>query len=53
MAHSSGFSITGLTILNGGDGYASNATYTLVALDPGQGSGFANNDDELTILVET
>ena len=41
MAHSSGFSITGLTILNGGDGYASNATYTLVALDPGQGSGFA------------
>jgi len=40
MALNSGFSITGLTLLASGSGYANSTTYNLVALDPGQGSGF-------------
>lgn len=40
MAHSSGFSITGLTLIASGSGFAEDDEYDLIALDPGQGSGF-------------
>jgi hypothetical protein len=40
MAHSSGFSITGLTLIASGSGFATDDEYDLIALDPGQGSGF-------------
>ena len=39
MALNSGFSITGLTLLAGGSGFANSTTYNLIANDPGQGSG--------------
>ena len=41
MAVNSGYSITGLTILNGGSNFTADSTFNLVANDPGQGSGFA------------
>ena len=40
MAISNGFNITALTIVRGGSGFANSTTFDLVALDPGQGSGF-------------
>ena len=40
MALSSGFSITGLTLLASGSGFATSTTYDLIASDPGQGSNF-------------
>ena len=36
----SGFSITGLTLLASGSGFANSTTYDLIASDPGQGSNF-------------
>jgi len=53
MALNSGFSITGLTLLEGGDGYATDTSGPLTASDPGQGSGFtgtwtSNPDGKLT-----
>ena len=40
MALNSGYSITGLTLIASGSGFANLTYYGLVANDPGQGSGF-------------
>ena len=55
MALSSGYSITGLTIISGGSGFGSDASGNLTATDPGQGSGFTgtwtSNPDEKIVSV--
>lgn len=55
MAIDSGYSITGLTILAKGSGFAEDDEYDLIALDPGLGSGFTgqaltNGDGEVSSI---